>query len=167
MTETDVRKTDAAVRKNLLALLAGIEAHMTFEEAVAGFPDEAINRRAPNVTYSPWQLLEHMRLTQADILEYVINPAYVEQSWPDDYWPHSDATATPAEFAETIRKCLADREALSDLVKDRDRDLLAVIPNSPGHTLLREVRIAADHTAYHVGEFAILRQVMGTWPPGH
>ncbi|MDQ2965272.1 MAG: DinB family protein [Chloroflexota bacterium] len=167
MTETDVRKTDATHRKHLLALLAGIEAHMTFEEAVADFPDEAINRRAPNVTYSPWQLLEHIRLTQADILDYVINPGYVDRSWPGDYWPQPDATATPAEFAETIRQYLADREALADLVKDRDRDLLTVVPNSPGHTLLREVRIAADHTAYHVGEFAILRQVMGTWPPSH
>ncbi|MDQ2965674.1 MAG: DinB family protein [Chloroflexota bacterium] len=167
MTETDGRKVDATHRKNLVALLAGIEAHMTFEEAVAEFPDEAINGRAPNVTYTPWQLLEHIRMTQQDILDYVVNPSYVERPWPVGYWPDPDATATPAQFAETIRRCIADRDALTDLVKDRARDLLAIIPNSPGHTLLREVRIAADHTAYHVGEFAILRQVMGTWPPGH
>jgi len=155
---------DAALRKQLLALLAGEGAHMTFAEAVADFPDGAINRRPPNVPYSPWQLLEHIRLTQLDILEYVVNPNYVEGSWPDDYWPAADATATPKQFAETIRGYLADRQALADLVADRTRDLFAVIPDSPGHTLLREIRIVADHTAYHVGEFAILRQVMGTWP---
>jgi len=159
--------TDAALRKQLLALLAGEGAHMTLEEAVADFPDEAMNSRPPNVSYSPWQLLEHIRLTQADILEYVVNPDYVERSWPDDYWPAADAEATPMQFAETIRGCLADRKALADLVADSEYDVFAVIPNTRGHTLLREVRIAADHTAYHVGEFAILRQVMGTWPATH
>jgi hypothetical protein len=159
--------TDAALRKQLLTLLAGEGAHMTFEEAVADFPDEAINRRPPNVTYSPWHLLEHIRLTQADILEYIVNPAYVEREWPEEYWPKPDAVATPEEFAETIRGYLADRQALADRVADRARDLFAVIPNSPGHTLIREIRIVADHTAYHVGEFAVLRQVMGTWPVGH
>jgi hypothetical protein len=156
--------TDAALRKQLLRLLAGEDAHMTFEEAVADFPDEAINERPPNVAYSPWQLLEHIRLTQLDILDYVTNPDYVEQSWPADYWPDPEAMATPGEFAETIRQYLADREALSELVSDSGRDLFAVIPKSRGHTLLREIRIVSDHTAYHVGEFAILRQVVGTWP---
>lgn len=158
---------EAALRKQSLALLAGEGAHMTFEEAVADFPDEGINLRAPNVSYTPWHLLEHIRITQADILEYVVNPDYEERSWPDDYWPAPDAEATPKQFAETIRGYLADRKALADLVADPDGDLFAVIPNTRGHTLLREIRIAADHTAYHVGEFAILRQVMGTWPEGH
>jgi len=159
--------TEAALRKQLLTLLAGEGAHMTFEEAVADFPDEAINQRPPNVAYTPWQLLEHIRLTQLDILDYVTNPDYVEQSWPEDYWPARDATATPQEWADTIRQYLAERQALAALVEDRDRELFVVIPNSPGHTLLREIRIVADHTAYHVGEFAILRQVMGTWPADH
>jgi hypothetical protein len=155
---------EAALRKQLLRLLAGEDAHMTFEEAVADFPDEAVNRRPPNVSYTPWHLLEHIRLTQLDILDYVTNPGYVEPSWPDDYWPDPDATATPGEFAATIRQYLADRQMLADLVADPGRDLFAVIPSSRGHTFLREIRIVADHTAYHVGEFAILRQVMGTWP---
>lgn len=159
--------TDAAQRNELLKLLAGVDAHMTFEEAVADFPEDAINRKPPNVSYTPWHLIEHIRLTQWDILDYVRNPAYVERSWPDEYWPDADATATPEQFAETVRQCLADRQALADLLSDRARDLFAVIPNTPGHTLAREVRVAADHTAYHVGEFAILRQVMGTWPAGH
>ena len=140
---------------------------MPFEEAVADFPDDAINLRPPNVDYTPWHLLEHLRLTQADILDYVVNPDYVEQEWPAAYWPARDATATRARFDETISGFIADKDALRGLVTDPARDLFAVIPGTPGHTLLREVRIDADHNAYHVGEFAVLRQVMGTWPPGH
>lgn len=140
---------------------------MPFEEAVADFPDEAMNVRPPNVDYTPWHLIEHLRLTQADILDYIVNPDYVEIAWPADYWPAREATATRAVFDETIRGFLADKGTLRAMVVDPGRDLFAVIPGTPGHTLIREIRIDADHNAYHVGEFAILRQVMGTWPPGH
>lgn len=155
------------LRAQLAELVEGIGAHMTFEEAVADLPDSAINARAPNVDYAPWHLVEHLRLTQADILDYVTNPDYVEPDWPADYWPDRDATATRAEFDATIDAFIFDRAALHALVVDPSRDLLAVIPGTPGHTLLREIRIDADHNAYHIGEFAILRQVMGTWPAGH
>jgi hypothetical protein len=162
----DIGARDDALRQQLAELLDGVGAHMPFDEAVADFPDDAINRRPPNVDYTPWHLLEHVRLTQADILDYITNDAYVEPSWPADYWPHRDAIATPAEFDATIEGFRADLAALRALVVDPARDLFAVIPGTPGHTLLREVRIDADHNAYHVGEFAVLRQVMGTWPTG-
>jgi hypothetical protein len=157
---------DDALRRQLTGLLDGVGAHMPFDEAVADFPDDAINRRPPNVDYTPWHLLEHLRLTQADILDYVVNEAYVEPSWPADFWPERDTTATREMFDQTIRAFRADLVALRALVADPARDLFAIIRGTPGHTLLREVRIDADHNAYHVGEFAILRQVMGTWPPG-
>ncbi len=156
-----------ALRRQLADLIDGVGAHMPFEEAVEDFPNEGMNRRAPNVDYTPWHLLEHLRLTQLDILQYVTDPAYEEQTWPEDYWPDKATTATRAVWDATIRDFLADRAALRALVADPGRDLFAVIPGSPGHTLLREIRIDADHNAYHVGEFAILRQVMGTWPDGH
>jgi hypothetical protein len=156
-----------ALRRQLADLLDGVGAHMPLEEAVADFPDEAMNGRPPNVDYTPWHLLEHIRLTQLDILEYITDPGYDERTWPDDFWPDSTATATREEFDASVAGFVADRAALRALVVDDDRDLFAVIPGSPGHTLLREVRIVGDHNAYHVGEFAILRQVMGTWPPGH
>jgi hypothetical protein len=154
---------DALVAQ-LVELLNGLGAHMPFEAAVADFPDEAMNRRPPNVHYTPWQLLEHLRLTQADILEYCTSPDYVEKPWPEGLWPEPGSEATPEQFVATIAAYLADRDALKALVTDPARDLFAVIPGTPGHTLLREVRVVADHNAYHVGEFAILRQVMGTWP---
>ncbi len=155
------------LRGQLVRLLDGVDAHMPFEAAVRDFPDEAMNRRPPNVDYTPWHLIEHLRLTQADILDYVTNPAYVGREWPRDYWPDPAATTTHAAWEATVAGFLADRATMRGLVADESRDLFAVLPGAPGHTLLREVRIVADHNAYHVGEFAILRQVMGTWPPGH
>jgi DinB family protein len=156
---------DQQLREQLAELLDGVGAHMSFEEAVADFPDEAINRRAPNVDYGPWQLVEHLRLTQLDILEYVRDPDYEERDWPRDYWPTPDATATREQFDATIRGFLADQAELRAILLDPATELFAVIPGSPGHTLVREIRVDADHNAYHIGEFAILRQVMGTWPP--
>ena len=155
---------DSILREQLLALLDGVGAHMPFDEAVADFPDDAINLRPPNVSYSPWQLLEHIRITQADILDYIQNRDYVELDWPAGHWPAPDATATPEEFAETIERFHVDLAVLRELAANPATDLFATIPNSPGHTILREIRVVADHNAYHVGEFAVLRQVMGTWP---
>jgi hypothetical protein len=155
---------ESILREQLLAVLDGVGAHMPFDEAVADFPDDAINRRPPNVSYTPWQLLEHIRITQADILDYIRNPAYVEIDWPADYWPAADATATGEGFAQTIVGFRADLATLRALAADPATNLFATIPNTPGHTILRELRVVADHNAYHIGEFAILRQVMGTWP---
>jgi hypothetical protein len=155
---------DATLRAQLIRLLEADDAHMRFEEAVADFPDDAINSRPPNVSYTPWHVVEHLRLTQWDILEYIRNPAWVSPDWPIGYWPDPSATATPEQFGDSVARFLADRTALRDLVADPAWDLTASIPHTPGHTLLREVLIVADHNAYHVGEFAILRQVMGTWP---
>ncbi len=152
------------LRDQALALLDGAGARMPFEEAVAGFPAAAINAHPPNVPYTPWQLLEHLRIAQRDILEYVRSRDYVAPDWPAGYWPAPDATATAEELATTVDSFLADRAALRAIVLDPATDLLAVIPKTPGHTLLREVRILADHNSYHIGEFAILRQIMGTWP---
>jgi hypothetical protein len=155
-----------ALRLQLLGLIDGQDARMPFEAAIAEFPDEAINRRAPNVAVTPWHLLEHIRIAQRDILAYIKDRAYLEPSWPDEYWPVPDATASPEEFAATLSAIRADQRALHDLVADPATDLMATIPGTPGHTILREIRIVAEHNAYHVGEFAILRQVMGTWPAG-
>lgn len=137
---------------------------MPYEDAVADFPARAMNERAPGVTYTPWHLLEHLRLSQRDILEYVRDPGHVSPPWPAGYWPDAGEVTTPDGFAATIAGFLADRAALRALVADPAQDLTAPLPGTPGHTLMREVRLAADHNAYHTGEFAILRQVMGSWP---
>jgi len=155
------------LREQLLRLLDGTGAHMPFEEAVADFPAEAMNRRPPNVGYTPWHLVEHLRLTQRDMLEYITDADYHERAWPADYWPDPAATTTPEGWAASVAAFLEDRAALRALAADPERDLLAPLPLTPGRSLLRAVRIIADHNAYHVGELAILRQVMGAWPPDH
>ena len=141
---------------------------MGFEEAVAEFPPEAMNRRPPNVPYTPWHILEHLRLTQWDILEYVRDSShYKAPNWPEDYWPEPDAQTTPEGWQATVEGFLADRKALEAILDDPSVDLFAPLPQTPGHTIVREARLLANHNAYHIGEFAILRQVMGTWGPSH
>ncbi len=152
------------LRAQLLELIEGRGAHMPFDAAVAGFPADAMNLKPPNVSYTPWHILEHLRRTQRDMLDYIRDRAYISPRWPEDYWPAPEAVATVEQWEATIAGFRADRTALVALVADESTDLLADIPGTPGHTILREVRLVGDHNAYHIGEFAILRQVMGTWP---
>ncbi len=159
--------SDAVLRKQLTALLRGGNAHMPFEAAVADFPMEAANRLPPNVSYSPWHLLEHLRLTQWDILDFIRNPKYEYRKWPEDYWPAPDEQADAAKWQETIARFLADQNALVSIAQDPATDLTADLAHAAGYTVLREILVVSDHNAYHIGEFAILRQVMGTWPAGH
>jgi DinB family protein len=156
--------TPDAVRRQLLELIDARGAHLPFDAAVEAFPPEAINARAPNVSYTPWHLLEHIRFAQTDILDYIRDRAYLAPAWPDEYWPAPDATATPGQFRESVERFKSDRAALRELVADPARDLLETIAGTPGHSILREIRIVGAHNAYHIGEFAILRQVMGSWP---
>ena len=158
---------DQALRGHLLYLLRGGGAHMDLDQAVADFPEAHFNTRPPNVPYSFWHLLEHIRLAQWDILDYIRNPNYVWPHWPDDYWPAPDAQADPVKWAETLRQFHDDLTALADIVENPQTDLTAPIAHAPQHTTLREILLVADHTAYHVGEFGILRQVMDLWPPNH
>jgi hypothetical protein len=168
MTGTEIQlDLQAELRRQLVHGLSGEDAHMTFEEAVIEFPDWAMNSRAPNVDYTPWHLIEHLRITQWDILEYVRNPSHVSPDWPVQYWPAREAEATPAQFQASIDAFIADREALAALVNDRSTDLLAPMPHAPQHTIAREARVVANHNSYHVGELGALRQVMGSWGPNH
>ncbi|MCB8982530.1 MAG: DinB family protein [Ardenticatenaceae bacterium] len=155
---------DDELREQLVNLLVKRQAHMTFEDAVANFPEAWINGRAPAVPYTFWHLLEHLRISQYDILDYIRNPAYEELDFPDDLWPAREAETDRAGWQATIDQFLADRQALVDIVRDPATDLLAQIPHGwEGHNVLREILVVADHNAYHVGELGILRQVVGCW----
>jgi len=158
---------DRLLREQLLSLLRSENAHMSFDEAVADFPMDQINTRIPNGSYTPWHILEHLRLTQRDILVFMTDPNYKEPSWPGDYWPAKDARATPAEWDQTITGFRADLAELERLVQDERFDLEQAVPWGNGQTHMREFLVVADHNAYHVGEFGVLRQVMQTWPADH
>ncbi len=159
--------TEQSLRHELLALLRGGNAHMSFAQAVADFPLDQINTHPPNVEYTPWHLLEHLRITQWDILDFIRNPQYVYMRWPEDYWPARTARADAAAWQQTIAAFEADNQALQALVAEPATDLFTPLAHGEGQNVLREILVVADHNAYHIGEFAILRQLMGTWPPGH
>jgi hypothetical protein len=148
----------------MLARLLGWEdAHVGFEAAVADIPAYLRGRHAAGVPYSPWQLLEHMRLAQADILDFCRNPNYHEMKWPDDYWPTSPEPPSPQAWEDGIRRFQADRKALQELAADPAVDLNARIPHGSGQTYLREIVLVADHNAYHIGQLVLVRRLLGVW----
>jgi DinB superfamily len=151
------------IRKQLLDLLKGGNAHMDFDEAVARFPMEAVNSSPPGSDYTPWRLLEHMRIAQWDILEFVHNPQHVSPPWPAGYWPAEGESADPQKWDQTLQSFHADQRAMQDLVENPQTDLLGELPHAPGYTILREVLVLSDHNAYHMGEFAMMREMMNTW----
>ncbi len=156
--------SETVIREQLVNMLTVQQAHMGLQDAVKGFPAKDFNTRPPNVDYTFWHLLEHLRLTQRDILDYCRNPKYQAIEWPRDYWPTKDATTDAVGWQHTLDQFNADRAALVAIIKDPQTDLYAPIPHgSDGHTILREILVVADHNAYHIGELGILRQVVENW----
>jgi len=154
---------DQVLREQLLALLRGGNAHMRFDDAIADFPMKHINTKPPHVSYTPWHLLEHLRITQWDILEFVRDPNHVSPEWPTGYWPHPNQQAGKTQWQQTVDQFRIDLKSVEMLVTNPHTDFFAPIPHAPDYTIFREVLLVADHNAYHIGEFAILRQVMETW----
>ena len=156
--------TDQILRDHLIALLDGRQAHMTYDDAVADFPLDKMNVTPPNVDYTPYHLIEHLRITQWDILDYIRNPNYQSIEWPRDYWSPRDAQADAEAWQKSIKGFRDDLAALRAIVRDPQTDLYAPIPHGySGHTILREILLVADHNAYHIGELGILRQIMNAW----
>ena len=145
---------DNAVRKHLLELLDGESAHISLEQVLVDFPIENINRRIEG-SHTAWQLLEHIRLAQWDILDFCVNADYKEMTFPDDYWPKKDGTAE--SWKKSAEQTLADLQAMRDLVADKNTDLFATIPHGTGQTILREALLVGDHNAYHLGQLVMLR----------
>jgi uncharacterized damage-inducible protein DinB len=156
---------DTRIRTYLRDLLEWEAAHVTFDRALAGVPSPLRGVRPEGAEHSLWELLEHLRLAQLDILEFCRNGAYVEPSWPDDYWPATPAPPSARAWDRSIASYKRDRAALQALAADRAHDLLATIPHGTGQTYLRELLLVADHTAYHVGQVVIVRRMLGIWPP--
>lgn len=155
--------TSSLVREHLARLLEWEDAHAGFDAAVAGLPENLRGQGPPGLPYSPWQLLEHLRITQHDILEFCINRGYREMSWPDDYWPRSPAPGSAKDWDQSVEQFRRDRAALQKLARDSQLDLESAIPHGQGQTYLRELLLAADHTAYHVGELIVVRRLLGAW----
>ncbi len=159
-------RPDLELRTQLVNLLTLRQAHADFEDAVADFPEAHINTHPPGCPYTFWHLLEHLRLAQRDILDYIVSDHYRWPAFPDDYWPDANAITDPSGWDASIRQFIADRQELVAIVQNPAVDLFAPLPNSGKHqhNLLREIHIVAAHNAYHTGELIVLRRVMGTWP---
>jgi hypothetical protein len=157
------KKPPDALREQLVRLLSWHDAHVGFDEAVEGIPPKLRGVRPSGMPYSAWELLEHMRLAQRDILEFCIDPHYRERTFPDDYWPKSPAPRASGDWQKSVVAYRRDRKALERLVAEPDLDLHERIPHGDGQTFLREVLLVADHGAYHLGELVAVRRLLGAW----
>ena len=154
---------NAALRAHIAKALDWEDAHVGFDKALEGLPPELRGRRPAGLPYSPWQLIEHLRLTQHDILDFCRNPKYAEREWPKDYWPPTEAPPSPAAWDESVAGFHRERDALKLLANDAALDLFAKIPHGSGQTYFRELLLIADHNAYHLGQLVTVRRLLGAW----
>ena len=152
--------TDKALREHLLYLLRGGGAHVDFDTVVKDFPADTINRKAQHIPYTPWQVLEHMRIAQWDILMFSRDARHVSPPWPEGYWPAGDARADWEAWSASVESFRADLKAMEGLVADPSTDLFAPIAHGEGQTILREALLVADHNAYHLGVLFTLKRIL-------
>jgi uncharacterized damage-inducible protein DinB len=152
-----------ALRTQLARYLDWHEAHAGFDAAVQGVPFEVQGRQPAGLPHSPWQLLEHLRIAQEDILDFCRNANYVHKKWPDDYWPENPVPPNPKAWDESVAAYRRDREAMKALAADGSIDLFGRIPHGDEQTYLREILLVADHQSYHVGQLVLVRRLLGNW----
>ena len=154
---------DTLLRQQLVKLLNSSEAHADFDAAVKDLPEELRGKRPKGAEHSPWELLEHLRIAQWDILEYAINPKHKSPEFPQGYWPESQGPASAEQWDKSVRGFRKDLKRLCDLVSSESTDLHAKIPHGEGQTILRQALLTADHNAYHVGQLVLVRRLLGAW----
>lgn len=154
---------DASLRQHLVSLLKEGHAHATFDDAVKDMPAELRGKRPKGAEHSPWEVLEHLRIAQRDILEFSRNPKHKSPDWPKGYWPEKPEPPDDKAWDKSVSAFRSDLKELCDLVADKSTDLFAKIPHGDGQTVLREALLTADHNAYHLGELVLLRRLLGAW----
>ncbi len=154
---------DVALRKQLVKLLTSGEAHADFHKAVEGLASDLRGQIPKGAEHSPWQLLEHLRITLWDILEFSRDPKHASPEWPRGYWPESASPAKPADWDHSVQAYNQLVHEMSNLIMDEKADLFAKIPHGDGQTILREALLAADHTSYHLGQLVLVRRLLGAW----
>ena len=151
-------ETNDSLRQHVLELLDGKSAHIDLESALKDFPLDKINDKPGGSPHSAWQLLEHIRIAQWDILDFCRNPNYKEMKWPDDYWPKDEGTKKTWDLC--VKQILDDLQTMREIVSDESTDLFAKIPHGSGQTILREAMLVADHNAYHVGQIVFIKKML-------
>jgi len=154
---------DQSLRQHLLDLLNGGNAHATFDDTIKDLPPKLHGARPANFPHSPWMLLEHLRISQWDILEFSRNPKHESPAWPSGYWPKAEEPPNATAWTKSIEQFRHDLKAMQELVKNPKTDLFANIPWGNGQTILREALLVADHNAYHLGQLVDVRRLLGAW----
>ncbi|HWG59917.1 MAG TPA: DinB family protein [Candidatus Acidoferrales bacterium] len=157
---------EKTLREFLSKCLDWHEAHADWKQALAPLPLKQQGARPPGSAHSPWELLEHARIAQSDILEFCRDAKHVSPAWPEGYWPQSPAPPDSEAWAKSAKAFQADIRSLQDLVTDPKFELLAAISHGSGQTLLREILLVLDHNSYHLGQLVITRKLLGCWPEG-
>ena len=155
--------SDTALRAQLADFVDSHHAHVAFDQALKGLPPRLRGAVPAGFAHSIWEVVEHMRIAQADILEFCVKKTYREKKWPADYWPRTPAPRNAAAWNKSLADYRRDRKAMQRLALDPRIDLLATVPNGTGQTYLREVLLVADHAAYHVAQLVDLRRALGAW----
>ena len=154
---------DRSLRDHLLELLRGGSAHLDLDKAIGGLAPDLRGKKAPRLPHTVWQLLEHLRIAQWDILEFSRNKAHVSPDWPSGYWPETEAPPDDTAWSRSVETLRRELQEMQDLVADPKTDLYAKIPWGDGQTILREALLVADHNAYHLGQIVSVRQALGAW----
>ena len=154
---------DKKLREQVIELLKSGNAHADFESAVKDMPSGLRGKKPDGAAHSPWEVLEHLRIAQWDILEFSRDPQHVSPEWPSGYWPKSKTPPNDKAWAKSVRAFNADLEAMRKLVAADSTDLYAPIPHGDGQTILREALLIADHNAYHIGQLVLVRRLLGAW----
>jgi hypothetical protein len=155
---------DAGLRKHLIDLLKGGSAHVQFMDALEEFPPNKRGTFAPGLPHTGWQLLEHARIAQWDIVEFSRDPKHVSPGFPEGYWPKTPGPPADAEWDKSVQSFQHDLNEMVALVQNPRTDLFSNIPHGDNQTILREALVLADHNAYHLGQLVDLRRALGTWP---
>jgi len=155
---------DKILRRHLRVLLSGAEAHVDWASALKGLPKKLRGARPEGADHSLWELLEHARIAQWDILEFCRNPKHVSPEWPSGYWPKQASPGKDAEWDRSVKSFRSDLASMVKLVTNPKVDLAAPLPHGSGQTVLREALLLADHNSYHLGQFVQLRKLLGSWP---
>jgi hypothetical protein len=162
--KTKTGNQDQALREQLVSLLKGGQAHVHFLDAIEGFPEAKRGTFVEGLPHTGWQLMEHVRIAQWDILEFSRNARHVSPGFPEGYWPKTPVPPDEAAWAKSVQEFQRDLQEMIKLLKNSKTDLFAVIPHGDGQTILREVLLLADHNAYHLGQLVDLRRALGAWP---
>lgn len=155
---------DKNLRNHVINLLQGGHAYATFDTIVKNFPFEMTGKKPKGFDHSAWQLLEHIRIAQWDIVEFSLTADHISPKWPEEYWPKESTPASEKNWQNSVKAIKTDLKKMQDLVANPKTDLFAKIPHGTGQTILREALLIVDHNAYHLGQIVMLRKILGIWP---